>query len=162
MIKKSRQFPTLELNPTHYCTIILVNYEKFFPSIFGYLVLTYLSYFWNFLNIALVSELLMSDHTFHGLIDLPKRKKVGWIFAYCIEFQLECQLFRNFSLETWNIWSILHDIFQRWKKPNYKGSRGSNPETCRSKDDHSETEWPESRPPIRPQSLDKFVEKQTK
>ena len=52
-----RNNATLELNLPHYCTIILVNYEKFFPSIFGYLVLTYLSYFWNFLNIDLVSEL---------------------------------------------------------------------------------------------------------
>ena len=105
MIKKSRNFPernnaTLELNLPHYCTIILVNYEKFFPSIFGYLVLTYLSYFWNFLNIALVSELLMSDHTFHGFQSYTSqvhsyykhwkkgahqshlgRQKMGWFLA---------------------------------------------------------------------------------
>ena len=61
--KSERNNATLKLNSPHYCTIILVNYEKFFPSIFGYLVLTYLSSFWNFLNIALVSEFLMSDHT---------------------------------------------------------------------------------------------------
>ena len=82
MIKRLRNFSErnnaiLKLNSPHYCTIILVNYEKFFPSIFGYLVLTYLTYFWNFLNTVLVSELLMSDHTFQGFIDLPKRKKVG-------------------------------------------------------------------------------------